>query len=228
MTANGFLSVSLRPPLVLVSLGRCRMNEMLPRSGRYGVSVLSHEQQHFAAHFAAQKPSPVEPTFTWQGGLPAARRRARPPRLPRRRRPSGRRSRALDRRGRVPRPPRRRAAAVLHRPLRHDQRNPRPQLVASTPATSRARPTPGTARRAARPSPPRGSAGARCASGRARTRAAPTSRSCANSISAVSGRGLETRSSSVAIPSAAARGRGRADRVEVLLVGQRRVLAARS
>ena len=70
MTANGFLSVSLRPPLVLVSLGRCRMNEMLPRSGRYGVSVLSREQQHFAAHFAAQKPSPVEPTFTWQNGLP--------------------------------------------------------------------------------------------------------------------------------------------------------------
>jgi flavin reductase (DIM6/NTAB) family NADH-FMN oxidoreductase RutF len=70
MTANGFLSVSLRPPLVLVSLGRCRMNEMLPRSGRYGVSVLSHEQQHFAAHFAAQKPSPVEPTFVWENGLP--------------------------------------------------------------------------------------------------------------------------------------------------------------
>jgi flavin reductase (DIM6/NTAB) family NADH-FMN oxidoreductase RutF len=70
MTANGFLSVSLRPPLVLVSLGRCKLNEMLPRSGRYGVSVLAHDQQQFAAHFAAQKPSPVEPTFTWQSGLP--------------------------------------------------------------------------------------------------------------------------------------------------------------
>ena len=70
MTANGFLSVSLRPPLVLVSLGRCRMNEMLPRSGRYGVSVLAHDQQHFAAHFAAQKASPVEPTFVWQDGFP--------------------------------------------------------------------------------------------------------------------------------------------------------------
>lgn len=70
MTANGFLSVSLRPPLVLVSLGRCRMNEMLPRSGRYGVSMLAHDQQHFAAHFAAQKASPVEPTFFWQDGLP--------------------------------------------------------------------------------------------------------------------------------------------------------------
>jgi flavin reductase (DIM6/NTAB) family NADH-FMN oxidoreductase RutF len=70
MTANGFLSVSLRPPLVLVSLGRCRMNEMLPRSGRYGVSVLAQDQQHFAAHFAAQRPSPVEPTFTFHHGLP--------------------------------------------------------------------------------------------------------------------------------------------------------------
>jgi flavin reductase (DIM6/NTAB) family NADH-FMN oxidoreductase RutF len=70
MTANGFLSVSLRPALVLVSLGRCRMNEMLPRSGRYGVSVLAHDQRHFAAHFAAQKPSAVAPTFTWQNGLP--------------------------------------------------------------------------------------------------------------------------------------------------------------
>jgi flavin reductase (DIM6/NTAB) family NADH-FMN oxidoreductase RutF len=70
MTANGFLSVSLRPPLVLVSLGRCRMNEMLPRSGRYGVSVLSRDQQLFAAHFAAQKPAEVEPAFIWQNGLP--------------------------------------------------------------------------------------------------------------------------------------------------------------
>jgi flavin reductase (DIM6/NTAB) family NADH-FMN oxidoreductase RutF len=70
MTANAFLSVSLRPPLVLVSLGRCRMNEMLPRTGRYGVSVLAHDQADFAAHFAAQRPSPVEPTFDWHEGLP--------------------------------------------------------------------------------------------------------------------------------------------------------------
>jgi flavin reductase (DIM6/NTAB) family NADH-FMN oxidoreductase RutF len=70
MTANGFLSVSLRPPLVLVSLGRCRMNEMLPKTGRYGISVLARDQDHFAAHFAAQRPSPVEPEFVWQHGLP--------------------------------------------------------------------------------------------------------------------------------------------------------------
>jgi flavin reductase (DIM6/NTAB) family NADH-FMN oxidoreductase RutF len=70
MTANAFLSVSLRPPLVLVSLGRCRMSEMLPLTRRYGVSVLAHDQEHFAAHFAAQRTSPVEPAFVWHEGLP--------------------------------------------------------------------------------------------------------------------------------------------------------------
>ncbi len=70
MTANAFLSVSLRPPLVLVSLGSCRMGEMLPRTRRYGVSVLAHDQGHFAEHFAAQRVSPVEPEFVWHEGLP--------------------------------------------------------------------------------------------------------------------------------------------------------------
>jgi flavin reductase (DIM6/NTAB) family NADH-FMN oxidoreductase RutF len=70
MTANAFLSVSLRPPLVLVSLGRCRMSEMLPRTGRYGISVLASDQEHFAAHFAGQRVSPVDPTFVWEKDLP--------------------------------------------------------------------------------------------------------------------------------------------------------------
>jgi flavin reductase (DIM6/NTAB) family NADH-FMN oxidoreductase RutF len=70
MTANAFLSVSLRPPLVLVSLGRCRMSEMLPLTKRYGVSVLAHDQEQLAAHFAAQRPAPVPPSFAWHDGLP--------------------------------------------------------------------------------------------------------------------------------------------------------------
>jgi flavin reductase (DIM6/NTAB) family NADH-FMN oxidoreductase RutF len=70
MTANAFLSVSLRPPLVLVSLGRCRMSEMLPRTGRYGVSVLASDQEHFAAHFAGQRVSEVAPEFVWEDELP--------------------------------------------------------------------------------------------------------------------------------------------------------------
>jgi len=70
MTANAFLSVSLRPPLVLVSLGRCRMGEMLPRTKRYGVSVLANDQQDLAAHFAAQKTAPTPPQFTEHNGVP--------------------------------------------------------------------------------------------------------------------------------------------------------------
>ena len=63
MTANSFLSVSLRPPLVLVSLGRCKMAEMLPRSGRYGISVLAHDQEKLAAHFAGRPVEGAEPQF---------------------------------------------------------------------------------------------------------------------------------------------------------------------
>ncbi len=70
MTANGFMSVSLRPPLVLVSLGRCRMTEMLPRSKRYGVSVLAADQEQFAAHFAAQRASAVPPAFVFHEQVP--------------------------------------------------------------------------------------------------------------------------------------------------------------
>jgi flavin reductase (DIM6/NTAB) family NADH-FMN oxidoreductase RutF len=70
MTANAFLSVSLRPPLVLVSLGRCRMSEMLPRTGRYGVSVLAADQEQFAAHFAGQRVAETDPSFVWQKDLP--------------------------------------------------------------------------------------------------------------------------------------------------------------
>lgn len=70
MTANAFLSVSLRPPLVLVSLGRCRMSQMLPRTGHYGVSVLAADQEHLAAHFAGQRVSPAPPAFVWEGDFP--------------------------------------------------------------------------------------------------------------------------------------------------------------
>ncbi|HWE09759.1 MAG TPA: flavin reductase family protein [Solirubrobacteraceae bacterium] len=70
MTANAFLSVSLRPPLVLVSLGRCRMSEMLPRTGRYGVSVLASDQEQYAAHFAGQRAAAVPPAFIWEKEFP--------------------------------------------------------------------------------------------------------------------------------------------------------------
>ena len=46
MTANAFVSVSLDPPLVLVSLdNRSYMHRILPRVRRYGISVLAENQQ---------------------------------------------------------------------------------------------------------------------------------------------------------------------------------------
>lgn len=71
MTANGFMSVSLDPPLVVVSLGRCRMASLLPRTGRYAVSVLDRDQLGLARHFAGDRDDPpVAPHFVWWRGLP--------------------------------------------------------------------------------------------------------------------------------------------------------------
>ncbi|WP_405736895.1 flavin reductase family protein [Streptomyces sp. NBC_01537] len=53
MTATAFMSVSLEPPLVLVSLREgSRMDEVLERQGRWAVSVLSESQRHIAGRFA--------------------------------------------------------------------------------------------------------------------------------------------------------------------------------
>src|ERR1700733_2793844 len=55
MTANGFMSVSLDPALVVISIASgARMHEILLRAGRYGVSVLSREQDRASRHFAGR------------------------------------------------------------------------------------------------------------------------------------------------------------------------------
>lgn len=55
MTANAFVSVSLDPPLVLVSLdNRSYMHRILPTVGRYGVSVLAEDQERLSNHFAGR------------------------------------------------------------------------------------------------------------------------------------------------------------------------------
>jgi flavin reductase (DIM6/NTAB) family NADH-FMN oxidoreductase RutF len=63
MTANAFMSVSLRPPLVLISLDRrARMCGMLHEGSRYGVSVLAQGQTALSDKFAG-RPSEIEPAF---------------------------------------------------------------------------------------------------------------------------------------------------------------------
>jgi flavin reductase (DIM6/NTAB) family NADH-FMN oxidoreductase RutF len=53
MTATAFMSVSLDPPLVLVSLREgSRMDDLLDEQPLWAVSVLSESQRHIASRFA--------------------------------------------------------------------------------------------------------------------------------------------------------------------------------
>lgn len=53
MTATAFLSVSLEPPLVMVSVRNdSRMDDLLERQPLWAVSVLSESQRHIAGRFA--------------------------------------------------------------------------------------------------------------------------------------------------------------------------------
>jgi flavin reductase (DIM6/NTAB) family NADH-FMN oxidoreductase RutF len=53
MTATAFLSVSLAPPMVLISVREgSRMDELLMRQPLWAVSVLSESQRHIAGRFA--------------------------------------------------------------------------------------------------------------------------------------------------------------------------------
>ena len=71
MTANAFVSVSLDPPLVLVSLdNRSSMHRILPNVGRYGVSVLAEDQEAFSNHFAGRKIEGLHPHFVSHNGIP--------------------------------------------------------------------------------------------------------------------------------------------------------------
>jgi flavin reductase len=55
MTANGFMSVSLDPALVVVSIASAsRMHDILTGTRRYGVSVLARDQEPVSRHFAGR------------------------------------------------------------------------------------------------------------------------------------------------------------------------------
>jgi flavin reductase (DIM6/NTAB) family NADH-FMN oxidoreductase RutF len=71
MTANAFVSVSLDPPLVLVSLdNRSHMHRILPEARRYGVSVLAENQEPLSNHFAGKTVPGMHAGFTLREGIP--------------------------------------------------------------------------------------------------------------------------------------------------------------
>jgi flavin reductase (DIM6/NTAB) family NADH-FMN oxidoreductase RutF len=64
MTANAFMSVSLQPPLILISVDRrAKMNNLLGEGVRYGVSVLEERQSVLSDRFAGRVTDGPEPEF---------------------------------------------------------------------------------------------------------------------------------------------------------------------
>jgi flavin reductase (DIM6/NTAB) family NADH-FMN oxidoreductase RutF len=71
MTANAFMSVSLQPPLILISVDRrARMNALLREGMRFGVSVLEEHQSALSDRFAGRSDEGPEPAFELVRELP--------------------------------------------------------------------------------------------------------------------------------------------------------------
>jgi len=75
MTANAFMSVSLRPPLVMISVDRrAKMHALLHEGRRYGISVLADEQRALSDRFAGRPvEDPEEVAFDLVHGTPLVR-----------------------------------------------------------------------------------------------------------------------------------------------------------
>ncbi|MFD2924513.1 flavin reductase family protein [Halobacillus naozhouensis] len=66
MTANAFMSVSLDPKLISISIDeRAGMHGKLKHSGKFAVNILSEKQQDISMHFAGQKKENREINFDW-------------------------------------------------------------------------------------------------------------------------------------------------------------------
>ena len=71
MTANAFMSGSLAPPLVVVSVGKqARMHARLASARRFGISILAEAQEPASRHFAGQTVTGFTPSFGELAGVP--------------------------------------------------------------------------------------------------------------------------------------------------------------
>jgi flavin reductase (DIM6/NTAB) family NADH-FMN oxidoreductase RutF len=74
MTANAFMSVSLDPPLVAISIAeRAKMLPLVQRTGRFAVSTLSSGAERLAWHFAGKPDAAFAKVFRYAAGLPVVR-----------------------------------------------------------------------------------------------------------------------------------------------------------
>ncbi|WP_077038011.1 flavin reductase family protein [Pelomonas sp. KK5] len=71
MTANAFMSVSLDPPLAMVSVRRAaRFAAAVPPGGRFGVSFLLESQQELSSHFGGRPIEGIADPFETRDGAP--------------------------------------------------------------------------------------------------------------------------------------------------------------
>lgn len=71
MTANAFMSVSLDPKLIVVSVGhRARFLDKVKESKKFAVNILAKDQVELSNIFAGQKKDEVEVKFDEFAGLP--------------------------------------------------------------------------------------------------------------------------------------------------------------
>jgi len=71
MTANAFMSVSLNPQLLLISIDeKASMLDKIRQTNRFGLSILADHQLDFSMHFAGQKKKDQDIKFDWVNGMP--------------------------------------------------------------------------------------------------------------------------------------------------------------
>ncbi|WP_017728830.1 flavin reductase family protein [Halalkalibacterium ligniniphilum] len=71
MTANAFMSVSLQPKLVVVSIReQAHMLEQIKKSQKYAVNILASDQQELSINFAGQIKEKIDVSFDRLNGLP--------------------------------------------------------------------------------------------------------------------------------------------------------------
>ncbi|MEC5187815.1 flavin reductase (DIM6/NTAB) family NADH-FMN oxidoreductase RutF [Geobacillus thermodenitrificans] len=71
MTANAFMSVSLDPKLVVVSIGhKARMHDIVKQTGKFAVNLLTRDQEDLSRLFAGQLKEERDVAFEWVDGHP--------------------------------------------------------------------------------------------------------------------------------------------------------------
>lgn len=71
MTANAFMSVSLDPKMILISVGHhAKIKEKIQQSGKFSVNILSKNQQDLSMLFAGQLKETRQVDFGYLEGVP--------------------------------------------------------------------------------------------------------------------------------------------------------------